>query len=129
MFEMKYLQHDVDASEDPKCAALIDELGVEAYGRYWLLLEVMARASSPCIDLTRRGARAALQRALRTDAEGLMGFLHDLADFGLIAADRLEAGMVESDSFCRRREEMQANFENGKKGGRPPKKGGVKGRG
>lgn len=127
---MKYLQHDVDASEDPKCAALIDELGVEAYGRYWLMLEVMARASSPCIDLGRRGASRALQRALRIDADGLRDFLHDLAEFGLIAPDRLEAGMVESDSFCRRREKMEEDFANGKKGGRPPsKKGRVKGGG
>ena len=129
MFQMKYLQHDVDAGCDPKCIALIDELGVEAYGRYWLLLEFMARASGPVVDLSKRGMHRTLERELRTDRDGLRDFLKALAELELIAPDRLEEGHVASASFCRRREEMESNFVNGKKGGRPPKKGGVKGRG
>lgn len=34
-----YFPHDCNAKDDPKCARLIDEIGLEGYGVYWILIE------------------------------------------------------------------------------------------
>ena len=39
---MKYFSHDSDASKDIKCRRLIRRLGMEGYGRWWLLCELLA---------------------------------------------------------------------------------------
>ena len=39
---MKWFKHFSNASDSIKLNKLIDELGVESYGRYWLLLELLA---------------------------------------------------------------------------------------
>ena len=36
-----YFSHDSNAKDDPKCALLIDQLGMEGYGIYWMLIEVL----------------------------------------------------------------------------------------
>lgn len=34
-----YFSHDANAQDDPKCMLLLDQLGPEGYGIYWLLIE------------------------------------------------------------------------------------------
>lgn len=36
-----YFSHDSNAKDDPKCMLLIDQLGLEGYGIYWVLVEVL----------------------------------------------------------------------------------------
>lgn len=36
-----YFTHDSNAKDDPKCALMIDQLGMEGYGIYWMLIEVL----------------------------------------------------------------------------------------
>jgi len=36
-----YFSHDSNAKDDPKCMLLIDQLGLEGYGIYWMLVEVL----------------------------------------------------------------------------------------
>ena len=36
-----YFPHDSNATEDPKMMLLIDELGMEGYGIFWMLLEAL----------------------------------------------------------------------------------------
>lgn len=33
--------HDSNAKDDPKCVLLIDQLGCEGYGIYWILIEIL----------------------------------------------------------------------------------------
>ena len=35
-----YFPHDSNAKDDPKCMVLIDQLGMEGYGIYWVLIEL-----------------------------------------------------------------------------------------
>jgi len=37
--EAYYFSHDANAQDDPKCMALIDDLGMEGYGIFWALIE------------------------------------------------------------------------------------------
>jgi acyl carrier protein len=36
-----WFSHDSNAKDDPKCMLLIDQLGLEGYGIYWLLVETL----------------------------------------------------------------------------------------
>ncbi len=36
-----YFPHDSNAKDDPKCVLLIEQLGLEGYGIYWMLVEVL----------------------------------------------------------------------------------------
>lgn len=36
-----YFSHDSDAKDDPKCMLLIEELGLEGYGIFWVLVETL----------------------------------------------------------------------------------------
>lgn len=36
-----YFPHDSNAKDDPKCVLLIEQLGLEGYGIYWVLIEVL----------------------------------------------------------------------------------------
>lgn len=40
---MKWFKHMTDASDDELLSFIIDEYGLEGYGRYWLLLEAVAK--------------------------------------------------------------------------------------
>ena len=39
---MKFVKHYANASDSVKLNQLIDDLGLEAYARYWMLLELLA---------------------------------------------------------------------------------------
>ena len=36
-----YFSHDSNAKDDPKCMLLIDQLGLEGYGIFWILIEIL----------------------------------------------------------------------------------------
>jgi len=36
-----YFSHDANAHDDPKCMLLIDQMGLEGYGIFWILIEVL----------------------------------------------------------------------------------------
>jgi DnaD/phage-associated family protein len=36
-----YFPHDSNAKDDPKCVMLIEQLGLEGYGTYWVLIETL----------------------------------------------------------------------------------------
>ena len=36
-----YFPHDSNAKDDPKCVLLIEQLGMEGYGIYWMLIETL----------------------------------------------------------------------------------------
>lgn len=38
-----YFSHDADAADDPKCVLLLDQLGPEGYGIFWLLVETLRK--------------------------------------------------------------------------------------
>jgi hypothetical protein len=41
MREAIYFSHDSNAKDDPKCMLLIDQLGLEGYGAFWILVEIL----------------------------------------------------------------------------------------
>lgn len=41
MKDAYYFSHDSNAKDDPKCVLLIEQLGLEGYGIYWVLIETL----------------------------------------------------------------------------------------
>jgi hypothetical protein len=41
MKDTYYFQHDYNAHNDPKCSALINDYGMEGYGLYWAIVEIL----------------------------------------------------------------------------------------
>ena len=41
MKDAYYFSHDANAKDDPKCVMLIEQLGLEGYGIYWVLIETL----------------------------------------------------------------------------------------
>ncbi len=41
MKDAYYFSHDSNAKDDPKCMLLIDQLGLEGYGIFWVLVEIL----------------------------------------------------------------------------------------
>ncbi len=39
--DVYYFSHDSNAKDDPKCVLLIEQLGMEGYGIYWMLIETL----------------------------------------------------------------------------------------
>lgn len=46
MKDSYYFKHDSNARNDPKIKALINKYGVEGYGRFWIVIEMLREASN-----------------------------------------------------------------------------------
>lgn len=81
---MKWFKHFTNASDSVKLNKLIDELGIEGYGRYWLLLELIASEGydgSEKVEIHFRKISAKVQIKF---SKKLGTFLQKLSDFSLI---------------------------------------------
>lgn len=81
---MKWFKHYSNASDSVKLSRLVDELGVEGYGRYWLLLELLCEeydGESTEFEVHFRKISAKVQIKF---SKKLETFLQKLADFYLI---------------------------------------------
>lgn len=47
-----YFSHDANAMNDPKCILLIDQLGMEGYGIFWGLIEMLRTMPGYCMPLS-----------------------------------------------------------------------------
>ena len=99
---LTYFKHDVLAHDDPALQELRDTWGMGAYGRYWLLVELLAGRRDHRYDVSTPNGAARLARDLETDAEGLAEFAAALDSLGLIVHDLYaEHGVVAIDRIAR----------------------------
>ena len=52
MKDAYYFPHDSNAKDDPKCVMLIEQLGMEGYGIYWMLVEVLRDQPDYCYPVS-----------------------------------------------------------------------------
>lgn len=116
VFGKSYFTHDFDAHNDHKCRRLRRWGGFEAYGRWWMLLELFGDCEAGIYDLTAPLAREDLADELDLDDAGLTCFLDALSTFGLIDSDAYERGHLASEAFLRRQDYIKRKAEAGKKG-------------
>ena len=51
MKDAYYFPHDSNAKDDPKCILLIEQLGLEGYGIYWVLVETLRDQTNYCYPI------------------------------------------------------------------------------
>jgi hypothetical protein len=64
-----YFSHDSNAKDDPKCVMLIEQLGCEGYGIYWILIETLRSQPDYKYPLQLVGA---LARRYNTSSEKML---------------------------------------------------------
>lgn len=112
MKDAYYFPHDSNAKDDPKCVLLIEQLGLEGYGIYWMLVETLRDQPEYKYPVS---LLPALARRYNTTAEKVKTVV---SNYGLFS---IENDMIfYSDSLIRRMEPLNERrlklSEAGKKG-------------
>lgn len=90
-----YFSHDSNAKDDPKCVGLIESLGLEGYGIYWVLLEILREQPEYSYPMK---LIPAIARRYNTTAEKVKAVV---CGFELFTVDE-EKGDFRSESLIRR---------------------------
>ena len=90
-----YFSHDSNAKDDPKCMLLIEQLGLEGYGIYWVLIELLRDQPENKYPIALIGAIA---RRYNTTAEKVKTVVYNYDLFTIIDnmffSDSLNARML-----------------------------------
>jgi len=107
-----YFFHDSNAKDDPKCSMLIEQLGLEGYGIYWVLVETLRDQPDYRYPLN---MITILARKYNTTAEKIKVVI---GNYGLFTID---SDQFFSEALCRRMEAWDKTRETkrvaGKKSG------------
>lgn len=126
---MAFFPHDSNASGDIRCRKLIRRLGVEGYGRWWLLCELLASTSGHALPMAEEDDAYVVAEALRFDVSGYgdmkaitecREFVEQLVGIGLLRVTG--DGEIYSERMMRNGEYFGRQRANGAKGGRPKKR-------
>lgn len=83
-----WVKHEAKSAGDPCKAQLIALVGLEGYGRWWRLVELVADNPSHSIPRhDEKGYKAYLLGLMFTDAEEFEGFISTLLDLDLVITD------------------------------------------
>ena len=108
----RYFPHDSNAKDDPKCVLLIDDMGMEGYGIYWMLIEVLREQPDYSYPIANA---MALARRYNTSTESVKQVIYKY-DLFVVEEDRI----FFSESLNRRMAEAemrsQVLAEAGRKG-------------
>lgn len=115
---MAYFSHDAAAHDDIKCKLLMVRGGVEAYGRWWLLCEMLASANAHRIDYTTDDYRQMVALSLQCQVEQADTFLGWCADLGLINKELFGNGVIASERMSRNAEMYAHKAVSGSRGGK-----------
>ena len=114
---LKYLVHDVGAHRDAALMELRDEHGMEAYGRYWLLMEVIAERRGHRVDVKRPNGWARLARDLELEGpDEARAFVERLLELNLVSRASYARGLVAVNRIDRTAEEAARDYASGKVG-------------
>lgn len=117
---MKYFSHDSNAAQDIKCRRLLRRLGMEGYGRWWRLCELLAATDGHRLSIETEEDAEIIAEELHLDGhQELMRYLQVLVDVGLIHMPG--DGYVWSERMLTNAEYFGKLRANGKRGGRPRK--------
>ena len=91
---IKYFKHDTDAHNDDALYRLVDEHGMEWYGWYWLLIELLTRRRGHKYDVSSNAGWRKLSHDMSclTDmsTDECKAFIAELAEYGLVSKEYLD---------------------------------------
>lgn len=114
----RFFGHAYDMRHNPKVEILMDmEGGIEAYGRWNALLEILYDVGG-LFDITAKVRRRFLAKELHlANEDDLRGFLQSCAECELISGELLEIGHVTNKAVVEQLEYKRAKSEAGRKSG------------
>ena len=116
--DVYYFSHDSNARTDPKTAALINDFGMEGYGVYWAMIEILSEQDGYMLKKFNK-LFAGLSRQLMIDESKLQNIVEAMIyDYELLVEDE---DYIWSESLIRRMEireiKRKARVEAGRLGG------------
>ena len=75
--EAYYFSHDANARQDPKVLALISVYGLEGYGRYWVIVEMLREQSDFTLDIQGKYSFNAIAMQMQCTKDEAESFVHD----------------------------------------------------
>lgn len=94
-----YFKHDAHARHDPKIKALMGAYGIEGYGRFWVIIEMLRESTEYKLD-DKPYIWEALSKDMECSTEEVKKFITDCVEkFGLFVK---EDGFIYSQSFLGR---------------------------
>ena len=101
----RYFPHDSNAKDDPKCVLLIDEMGLEGYGIFWMLIEVLREQPEYSYPIANA---MALARRYNTQPEQVDRVINNYGLFvvendAIFFSESLRRRMLEAESIAQRR--------------------------
>lgn len=113
--DVYYFPHDANAHRDPKCSALINDFGMEGYGLYWMLIEVMHEQKNGMIEKFPK-LFDGLSRDFNCTPEALRSIVEALLrDYCLLQEDEKH---IWSERVVRNIETRKKKYESKKEAGR-----------
>jgi len=104
-----YFSHDANARHDPKCSALIAAYGMEGYGRYWVIIEMLREEADHRLEISASYVRNALAVQMQCDVDAAHKFVQDcIGEFQLFETD---GDYFWSNSLLRRMDLRKARSE------------------
>lgn len=86
--EAYYFSHDANARQDPKVLQMMSVYGVEGYGRYWILVEMLREQSDFTLSLRGKYTFNALAMQMQCTPNASEEYVHDcINEFGLFESD------------------------------------------
>ena len=100
-----YFKHDSNARTDPKIKALINKYGIEGYGRFWIVIEVLRESARYKLE-DKKYLWEALAEQMKCEVKEVKQFIKDCSDeFELFVQDN---GFFYSASLLKRMTELDA---------------------
>ena len=107
----QYFSHDYNARNDFRITLLTEEFGMEGYGVFWALVEILHEADDAQISTDQLTIRA-LSMQLKTDAGNLERIIRGCVEYGLfyttdtgITSKRVQANMAKRQDISKKRSE------------------------
>lgn len=113
-----YFSHDSNARHDTKIGAMRSVYGMEGYGWYWVLIEMMREQETYRLRISGKYDYKVLAKQMECEPDAAAQFVHDcIHEFtgeegGLFLTD---GDFIWSESLNRRMEKKEARSENAKK--------------
>ena len=99
MKDAYYFPHDSNARHDPKIKSLMNKYGVEGYGRYWIIIEMLREDKRYKLE-DKKYIWEALAEQMKIDVKDVKQFIKDcVEDFELLIQTD---GFFYSDSLLKR---------------------------
>jgi len=103
MKDAYYFKHDSNARHDPKIKSLINKYGIEGYGRFWIVIEMLREATRYKLD-DKKYIWEALAEQMKCDIKEVKQFVKDcIEEFELLAENN---GCFYSESLLKRMNEL-----------------------